>query len=241
VRQVIRDRTAVLDAGGTLPDNVLNRMIQLARQPGYEWVDEDVINRNIGGIITGVLETSNKAVIYSLSVLLDRPDLLKAAAQVAHDRKGKDDAQLLMAKDPMYGFLAECLRFMPVQPGVFRYCERPQALTGGGEKAYRIKARTKLLCLTAAAMADPAVFPAPAAFDPTRAAAGAPYKNWGFALHECFGRYINTVLLPDFLAAVLRLPNLRRDDSMAGRGVGLKAEGGFPNNFVVAFDAPEPT
>jgi cytochrome P450 len=238
VRQVIRDRTAVLDAGGTLPDNVLNRMIELARTPGYEWVDEDIINRNIGGIITGVLETSNKAVIYSLGVLLDRPELLQAATQLAHARKG--ETELLMGKDPMYGYLAECLRFMPVQPGVFRFCEHPQTLTGGGPKAYHIKPKTKLLCLTAAAMQDPAVFPSPAAFDPTRAAAGAPYKNWGFALHECFGRYINTVLLPDFLAAVLRLPNLRRDDSMAGRGVGLKSEGGFPNNFVVAFDAPPP-
>ena len=129
---------------------------------------------------------------------------------------------------------------MPVQPGVFRFSEHRQTLTGGGTKAYTIKPRTKLLCLTAAAMMDPATFPNPRTFDPTRAAAGAPYKNWGFALHECFGRYINTVLIADFVAAVLRLPNLGRDDSMAGRGVGLKAQGGFPNNFVVTFDAPGP-
>ncbi len=237
VRQVIRDRIAVLDAGGTLPDNVLNRMIELSRKPGYEWVDEDVINRNIGGIITGVLETSNKAVIYSLSVLLDRPERLKTAVEVAVARK--DDTAITMAKDPMYGYLAECLRFMPVQPGVLRFSEHLQTLTGGGTKAYTIKPKTKLLCLTAAAMMDPAAFPNPRTFDPTRAAAGAPYKNWGFALHECFGRYINTLLLPDFLAAVLRLPNLGRDDSMAGRGVGLTSEGGFPNNFVLTFGAPE--
>ena len=36
------------------------------------------------------------------------------------------------------------------------------------------------------------------------------------------------------------VPNLARDDSMAGRGVGLTARGGFPNNFVLTFDAPEP-
>jgi len=241
VRQVILDRMRVLDTGGELPDNVLNRRIRLSRQPGYEWVDEDVINRNIGGIISGVLETSNKAVIYSLSVLFDRPDMLKRAVEVAHARRENgSDKELAMAKDPMYGFVAECLRVMPVQPGVLRFSERQQTLTGGGTKQYTIKPRTKLLCLTAAAMRDPADFPDPGIFDPARAAAGAPYKNWGFALHECFGRYINTVLIPDLVAAVLRLPNLGRDDSLAGHGAGLRAEGGFPNNFVVTFDAPKP-
>ncbi|HEX3150755.1 MAG TPA: cytochrome P450 [Gemmataceae bacterium] len=235
VRQVIRDRQAVLDRGGELPDNVLNRMILLARQPSYQWVSEDVINRSIGGIITGVLETSNKAVVYSLSVLLDRPDMLKSAIEVAIARK--DDMTITMDKDPMYGYVAECLRFMPVQPGVLRFAEEHQTLTGGGTKPYTIKAKTKILAMTAAAMRDPAAFPDPSKFDPTRAGAGAPYKNWGFGLHECFGRYINTVLIPDFVAAVLRLPNLRRDDSLAGRGVGLKSEGGFTNNFVLAFDS----
>jgi cytochrome P450/glutathione S-transferase len=236
VRRVILDRSAALDAGGTLPDNVLNRMIVLSRTPGYEWVDEDVVNRGIGGIITGVLETSNKAVVHSLSVLLDRPDMLRRAIPTAIARK--DDKAIAMAGDTMYGYVAECLRFMPVQPGVLRFAERPQTLTGGRPKAYTIKPKTKILCMTAAAMRDPATFPDPGKFDPTRAAAGAPYKNWGFGLHECFGRHINTVLIPDLVAAVLRLPNLRRDDSMAGRGVGLKAPGGFPNNFVLAFDPP---
>jgi cytochrome P450 len=232
VRRVVLDRTAVLNAGGTLPDNVLNRMILLSRTPGYEWVDEDVINRGIGGIITGVLETSNKAVVHCLSVLLDRPDVLAGAVRTALARK--DDRDIAMAQDPMYGYVAECLRFMPVQPGVLRFAGRRQTLTGG----YTIGPRTTVLCLTAAAMRDPTTFPNPGKFDPARAAAGAPYKNWGFGLHECFGRHINTVLIPDFVAAVLRLPNLRRDDSMAGRGVGLKARGGFPNNFVLAFDPP---
>jgi cytochrome P450 len=233
VRQVIRDRMAILDKGGTLPDNVLNRMIELSRQPEYKWVSEDVINRSIGGIITGVLETSNKAVVYSLSVLLDRPEMLKSAIDVAIARK--DDMTLKMDKDPMYGYVAECLRFMPVQPGVLRFAEEHQTLTGGSSKPYTIKAKTKILAMTAAAMHDPAAFPDPSKFDPTRAINGAPYKNWGFGLHECFGRFINMVLIPDFVAAVLRLPNLRRDDSLAGRGVGLKSEGGFTNNFVLAF------
>ncbi len=237
VRQVILDRIAILDTGGTLPDNVLNRMIHLSRAPGYEWVDEDVMNRNIGGIITGVLETSNKAVIFSLSVLLDRPDLLRTAVQTAIARK--DDRAITLHQDPMYGYVAECLRFMPVQPGVLRFSEQQQSLTADSTKAYKIEPKTKILCMTAAAMMDTAAFPDPSKFDPTRAAAGASYKNWGFGLHECFGRYINMVLIPDFLAAVLRLPNLCRDDSMAGRGVGLKTQHGFPNNFVLTFDTPQ--
>ena len=33
--------------------------------------------------------------------------------------------------------------------------------------------------------------------------------NWGFALHECYGKYINAITIPELVAAVLRLDNVQ--------------------------------
>ena len=176
VRQVILDRFAVLDAGGTLPDNVLNRMIVLSRTPGYEWVGEDVINRGIGGIITRRLGDLQQGRRLLPQRPPGSPGVLADAVRTALARK--DDRAIAMAKDPMYGYVAECLRFMPVQPGVLRFSERRQTLTGGGAKAYAIKPKTTVLCLTAAAMRDPAAFPDPGKFDPARAGRG-PLQELG--------------------------------------------------------------
>jgi hypothetical protein len=64
--------------------------------------------------------------------------------------------------------------------------------------------------------------------------------NYGYALHECYGKYINAVTISEFTAAVLRLPGIRRDSGFAGQGTGLHA-GPFFNNFVVAFDQTNKT
>jgi cytochrome P450 len=194
----------------------------MSGQPGNEWFDEDTIHRNIGGLITGILETTNKATVFVLDELFRRPDILKGAIEVA---KQKD-------MDSMYGYVSEALRFNPVQPGVIRYAEKAQVLKGNGTKSYTIPAKTKVFALTAAAMFDPAAFPDPKKFDPARK--GVVYMNWGYGLHECYGKYINAVTISELAAAILRLPNVRRAPGRAGEGTGLK-QGPFPTNFVVAF------
>ena len=60
--------------------------------------------------------------------------------------------------------------------------------------------------------------------------------NYGFGPHECYGKYINSITIPELVAAVLRLKNVRRTEGWAGMGTGLKLNS-FPNNFVVAFDS----
>jgi cytochrome P450 len=222
ILQLIKDRRQQLKEGKTLDDNVLNRMILLAQEPENHWADDETLHRNIGGLITGILETTNKAVILVLDELFNRPEALKGAIAVAQQKD--------MTK--MYGYVCEAMRFNPAQPGVIRFCERKQVLTGKGQKQYHIKAKRKVFALTAAAMMDPAAFPDPKKFDPERKAV---YMNYGYALHECYGKYINAVTISEFVAAILRLPNVRREQGAAGRGTGLH-DGPFFNNFVVAFD-----
>jgi cytochrome P450/glutathione S-transferase len=220
--ELIEDRKQALKDGKTLPDNILNRMMLMQNNAGNEWVDDDVLQRNIGGLITGILETTNKSVIYVLDELFNRPDALKGAIKVAQDRD----------MDKMYGYVKEALRFNPVQPGVIRYCENKQQLKGKGNKIYTIPAKTKVFAMTAAAMFDPAAFPDPKTFNPAR---DAVYMNYGYGLHECYGKYINAVTISELVAAVLRLKNVRREPNRAGQGTGLH-QGPFPTNFVVAFD-----
>jgi cytochrome P450 len=222
VLQLIRDRQRDLDNGKPLADNVLNRMILLQREEGNGWFDDETIQRNIGGLITGILETTNKAVILVLDELFNRPDALKGAVDTAQVKDMKK----------MYGYVCEAMRFNPAQPGVIRYCESEQVLRGKGLKQYRIKAKRKVFALTACAMMDPVAFPEPRQFNPQREAV---YMNYGYALHECYGKYINAVTISEFVAAILRLPGVRREPGWAGRGTGLHV-GPFFNNFVVRFD-----
>ena len=219
--QLIKDRRRTLKEGRRLDDNVLNRLILLQQEEGNAWFDDDTLQRNMGGLITGILETTNKAVILVLDELFDRPEILQGAIGCARQKDMKK----------MYGYVSEALRFNPAQPGVIRYSENRQTLKGKGDKVYTVPARSTVFALTAAAMMDPAAFPEPLRFDPDREAV---YMNFGFALHECYGKYINAVTISEFVAAVLRLPNVQRAPGRPGRGTGLH-EGPFPNNFVVTF------
>ncbi|MEO8766310.1 MAG: cytochrome P450 [Ginsengibacter sp.] len=222
ILELIEDRKQALKDGKTLDDNIMNRLLLLQQEKGNEWFDDDALQRNVGGLLTGIGETTNKATILVLDELFNRPGVLKGAIETANNRDMKK----------MYGYVSEALRFNPAQPGVIRYSERTQTIKGKGSKTYTIPAKTKVFALTAAAMFDPAAFPDPKTFNPER---DSVYMNYGFGLHECYGKYINAVTISEFVAAVLRLKNVRRDTGRTGRGTGLNA-GPFPNNFVVAFD-----
>lgn len=221
--ELIRQRKQDLKDGREIEDNLLNRLIHIAQEPGYEWVSDMTICRNIGGLLTGAFGTTNKAVIFVLDQLFQRPDQLRGAI----------DAAQAFDMDKVYGYVSEALRFSPVQPGVLRFCENEQFLDGSGKKKYRIKGGRLTVCLTAGAMFDPVTFPEPKTFRPDR---DARYMNWGFALHECYGQYINAISIPELVAAVLRLKNVRRAAGREGQRTGLN-QGPFPNFFVVEFDS----
>ncbi len=222
ILELIEDRKQMLKDGTPLDDNILNRLLLMQQEPGNSWFDDDTLQRNVGGLLTGILETTNKAIIFVLDELFNRPDVLKGAIETAQAKDMKK----------MYGYVSEALRFNPVQPGVIRFSETQQQLKGKGTKSYTIPAKTKVFALTAAAMFDPAAFPDPKKFDPERQSV---YMNYGYGLHECYGKYINTVTISELVAAVLRLNNVQRGEGRAGKKTGLQ-QGPFPTNFVVAFE-----
>jgi cytochrome P450 len=80
-------------------------------------------------------------------------------------------------------------------------------------------------------MFDPDVFTSPAEFNGRRAT---EYLHFGYGMHSCFGKAINGVEIPELLAALLRLPNLRRAPGSEGQ---ILYDGPFPNRLVLEFDS----
>lgn len=223
VRQLITERKQDLKSGKKINDNLLNRLIKLQQTEEYSWVQDDTIRRNIGGLLTGIQETTSKAVIFALEELFKRPDQLKSAINAAKDYD----------METLKGYVYESLRFNPVQPGVLRFSETKQYINGTGKKKYTIKGNRKVLALTSGAMFDPVNFSDPKQFIPNRTSR---YMNWGFALHECYGKYINSVTIPELVGVILRMENVKLTNGLSSKNSGLKS-GPFPNNYVVEFSS----
>ena len=89
ILELMEDRKQALKDGKKLDDNILNRLMLMQQEEGNEWFDDDALQRNIGGLLTGILETTNKATILVLDELFNRPDVLKGAIETAQNRDMK--------------------------------------------------------------------------------------------------------------------------------------------------------
>ena len=217
---VVARRRGALDHAAPSAD-VLGRMIALSREGAYrDWLDDDAICRNISGLIIGALETTNKAVVHVVDELLRRPDALRGAVAAA----------LSGDIDRVRGYAFEALRFNPFAPLLVRYCRSEKRL---GEKAGHgrsVPPETTVYALTLSAMFDGKAVADPRTFRPDREF---EYLHFGYGLHQCQGRLVNDVQVPELVAALLRLPGLRRASGSDGHVV---YDGPFPDRFVLEFD-----
>jgi cytochrome P450 len=191
---LVRRRIDELKAGQNNTD-LVSRLVRLSLSGALQF-DVPRVVLNVGGLLIGAVETTSHAAINALAGLLNRPEVLDEARVAA------------AADDPAAfdGYVFEALRFKPAFPYFFRVCEQPTVLAGGTDYATAIRPGTTMLALTHSAMFDSAVFPDPDRFDPTR-----PYGNtfhFGQGLHECLGRPIARVMLPEIVRQCLRLPGL---------------------------------
>lgn len=216
IERLIADRRHAVDTAEPVPDDVLSRLVELSVKEA--WLDDDAIRRNINGLIVGALELTSKAVAHVTRELLRRPADLAAArrAAVAGDL------------DTVRHCAWEMLRFRPHGPILRRAC--PADVTLGAQHR-RIPGGSVVLVSTLSAMFDPAGFPDPRHVRLDRPIEG--YLHFGAGLHACFGRHINAVTVPAMVAALVRLPGLRRAPGVAGR---LVYDGPFPDRLLVQFD-----
>ena len=189
-------------------DTVLGRMVALAAEPEWDWVDDDAIRRNIAGLAVGAVDTTSKATALVVDELMRRPDQL-ADAGAAH---------LAGDTDRVWCHVVESLRWNPHQPLLARHA--PNATSLGNRT---VEAGTSLLVVTASAAFDRAAVDAPRDYrldrDPDLV------RPFGAGLHECFGRRVNEATLPALVGAVAA-----RRPRRAGRMVW---DGSFPDHLLV--------
>lgn len=193
VTGLVKARAAAIVAGDTR-DDVVSRLIK-SKYPAEVGFPIDRLIRNVGGLLIGTVETTSQATAQALQVLLRRPEILAAALKVIDDTKQFD------------GFVFEALRFDPISPYFFRRCETNYVIGRGQPYETTIPEGAMVLPLVLSAMFDKTVYPDPDKFNPARP----QYKtfHFGMGLHECMGRYIGAVMIPEIIRQLLKRPNLR--------------------------------
>ena len=201
-------------------DDVLGRLLAL-QDSTRPWFNDNAVRRNVGGVIVGAVDTTSKFVTLAIDELLRRPKALAGARKAALD--GDIEA--------VRRYAWEAVRFNPHHPLQARFCAKEARIAVGQDRSETIPAGSHVYAATLAAMFDPAVFTNPGQFSANRTV---EYLHFGYGMHACFGRYINGVQIPELLAALLKLPNLRRAPGSAGK---ILYDGPFPNRLVLEFDA----
>jgi cytochrome P450 len=202
-------------------DDILNRCLAMqgAKLPG---MDDLGIRNNLIGLIIGAIPTTSKAAVQALDQILDRPQVLDAAQRAAR----ADDDPLLARH------VFEALRFNPVNPLIYRRATRDAVIAKGTLRSRNIPKGTMVLAANLSAMFDPLKLDSPNEFRVDRAWDN--YILWGYALHTCFGAYINQAMIPAILKPLLKTKGLRRASGKDGL---IDTEGTpFPAHLVLEFD-----
>ena len=218
--ELIARRREALDAGHDVPDDFVTRLVRLQRHDDTRLADEG-IRRNLGGVVVGAVDTTSKAATHAVDQLLRRPRALAAA------RRAATEGDL----DEVGRHVLEALRFNPINPVLSRHAARPTVLAQGTRRERCIRPGLGVYAAILPAMFDPAAFDRPGRFRTDRPAP--PYLHFGHGLHTCYGRRVNAIQLPEVVAPLLRLPNLRRAPGEEGR---ISYDGPFPDRLVLEFD-----
>jgi cytochrome P450 len=205
---------------GSQPDDVLGRCLAL-QKAAVPAMDDVAIRNNLVGLLVGAIPTTSKCCAQALDELLKRPAELQQAQDAA-----RSDNDTLVAQ-----YVFEALRFNPNNPGVFRITAEDYTVAKDKLHATRIPRGASVLAATQSAMFDERIVDAPNEFR-----AGRPdyvYMHFGYALHTCFGQYINRAQIPGILKPLLKQKGLRRAPGDAGQ---LQYTGPFPSSLGILFD-----
>jgi cytochrome P450/glutathione S-transferase len=201
------------------PDDVLGRLLAL-QDAAHPWLDDNAVRRNIGGMIVGAVDTTSQFVTHAIDELVRQPTALASVREAA----------LAGDIECVRRYAYEAVRFKPISAFLLRYCRSATLVAAGTRRARRIPANSFVLVGVMSAMFDAEGFAAP---DEFRVDRQVEYLHFGAGLHRCFGRAINGVQIPELVAALLRLPHLRRAPGSAGQ---IVYAGPFPDHLILKFD-----
>jgi cytochrome P450 len=201
-----------------LTDDIVTRML---RSSYPDAVDFDIkrVAINAGGLLIGAIETTSQAVSQVIQYLLERPELLAKAIDAAQ------------ADDPTAfdNRVWETLRFVPIAPYLFRKTASEYTVGKGTARATTIRPGTYLLALTQSAMFDPLICENPDEFIAERN--WYHHFNFGFGSHECLGKYVGMVLIPEMVRQVLLRPGVKANGSIDYKS------GPFPEQYDLSWSS----
>jgi cytochrome P450 len=199
-----------------LTDDIVTRMLSSSYPDAVDF-DIKRLGLNAGGLLIGAIETTSQAVAQVIQFLLERPELLSKAVDAAQ------------ANDPKEfdGMVWEALRFVPIAPYLFRKSASAYTVAKGTAHATTIDPGTYVLPLTLSAMFDPKAFESPDEFIAGRN--WYHYFHFGFGSHECMGKYVGMILIPEMVRQVLLRPGIS-----AQAGIDYKS-GPFPEQYDLSW------
>ena len=170
------------------------------------------LGTNAGGLLIGTIETTAQATVQTLQFLLQRPEVLQQAKNAA------------TLEDPAEfdGLVWEALRFVPISPYMFRQTSTEYTIAKGTDHETVIPAATNVLALTQSAMFDAKEFPDPEEFRPGRN--WYHYFTFGYGAHECLGKYVGMVMIPEIVRQIVLRPGLNAKGE-------IQYEGHMPKSY----------
>jgi cytochrome P450 len=199
-----------------LKDDIVKRML---RTSFAEQVDFPLtrIGTNAGGLLIGSVETTSQAVAQVIQYFIDRPELLVKAKAASR----QEDTTAIDA------LVWEALRFVPISPYMFRQTSENYTIAKGTDRETTIPKGTNVLTLTQSAMFDTYAYDNPDDFNPDR--------NWyhnfnyGFASHDCLGKYVGMAMIPEMVRQIML-----RDDLKAVSDMDYE-DGPFPEKYELSW------
>lgn len=214
---------------GPVQNDVLGRLIEnmdAGSEPHLE-DDAELLGQVVGLLVAWVASIS-RSVAYVVDALLDQPDAMKHAHDVAvavadeldhgpHPRRNPDDVI-----EPMWQVLTEALRWQPPVPAIERVCMRE----GPVEKQTVRREQQVWTVLTAVTM-DKQGYQAPREFRLDRSKPD--NLTFGHGLHRCLGYDIARAQMSNIAVSLLRRDNVKR-------ACRLQLVGPYPDRLDVTFE-----
>jgi cytochrome P450 len=197
-------------------DDMVTRMIRssMAREVDFSLLRVGV---NAGGLLIGAIETTSQAVAQTIKFFIDQPQLLAGAKIAAREEDPKNFDNMVW----------EALRYVPISPYMFRQAGQDYTVAKGTGHETTIKKGTNVLLLTQSAMFDEYAYSDPDDFDPNRN--WYHHFNFGFGSHECLGKYVGMVMIPEMVRQILLKDDLQANSEMDFEG------GPFPEKYQIAW------
>lgn len=202
---------------GGLQDDIVTRMMR-TKFPAEVSFDLKRVGVNAGGLLIGTIETTAQATVQTIQYLLQRPELLEQARNAAR----LDDPATFD------GIVWEALRFVPISPYMFRQTACEYTIAKGTDRATTIPAATNVLALTQSAMFDEKAFEAPDEFRAGRN--WYHYFTFGYGAHECLGKYVGMVMIPEIVRQILLQPDLKASGEIV-------YDGHMPKSYALTWQA----